>query len=147
MKSLLILSFLWKCYNLRWLPPGVCELCSLLAIFIFMYLYKCVFNALYSDECPIQLNTIIRREFSCTLDKDIWDFTLGKEILSYSPGADFYTGLSFWPGTTYLPEKVWLQKCNHGVFCNTPRYVVQLHLGSSFAVWRHLWPYPTLNEA
>ena len=33
MKSLTILSFLWKCYNLWWLPPGVCELCSLLAIF------------------------------------------------------------------------------------------------------------------
>ena len=26
-------NFLWKCYNLWWLPPGVCELCSLLAIF------------------------------------------------------------------------------------------------------------------
>ena len=33
MKSLTILSFLWKCYNLWWLPPGVCELRSLLAIF------------------------------------------------------------------------------------------------------------------
>ena len=33
MKSLTILSFLWKCYNLWWLRPGVCELCSLLAIF------------------------------------------------------------------------------------------------------------------
>ena len=33
MKSLTILSFFWKCYNLWWLPPGVCELCSLLAIF------------------------------------------------------------------------------------------------------------------
>ena len=27
-------NFLWKCYNLWWLPPGVCELCSLLAIFL-----------------------------------------------------------------------------------------------------------------
>ena len=34
MKSLTILSFLWRCYNLWWLPPGVCELCSLLAIFV-----------------------------------------------------------------------------------------------------------------
>ena len=34
MKSLTILSFLWRFYNLWWLPPGVCELCSLLAIFI-----------------------------------------------------------------------------------------------------------------
>ena len=34
MKSLTIFSFLWKSYNLWWLPPGVCELCSLLAIFI-----------------------------------------------------------------------------------------------------------------
>ena len=33
MKSLTILSFLWKCYNLWWLLPGVCELRSLLAIF------------------------------------------------------------------------------------------------------------------
>ena len=37
MKSLTILSFLWKCYNLWWLPPGVCELCSLLAIFKWIY--------------------------------------------------------------------------------------------------------------
>ena len=29
-------NFLWKCYNLWWLPPGVCELCSLLAIFYFV---------------------------------------------------------------------------------------------------------------
>ena len=34
LKSLTILSFLWKCYNLWWLPPGVCEFCSLLAIFL-----------------------------------------------------------------------------------------------------------------
>ena len=68
-------------------------------------------------------------------------------LIDYSPGADFCTGLSFWLGTTYLPVKVWLQKCNPGVFCNTPRYVVQLNCGSSFAVGRHLWTYPTLNEA
>ena len=46
-----------------------------------------------------------------------------------------------------LPEKVWLQKCNPGVFCSTPRCVVQLNCGSSFAVGRHLWTYPTLIEA
>ena len=28
--------------------------------------------------------------------------------------------------------------CNPGVFCNTPRYDVQLNCGSSFAVGRHL---------
>ena len=55
-----------------------------------------------------------------------------------SPGADFCTGLSFCLGTTYLPEKVWLQKCNPEVVCNTPRYVVQSNCGSSFAVGRHL---------
>ena len=66
---------------------------------------------------------------------------------SNSPGADFCTGLSFWLGTTYLPEKVWLQKCNPEVICNTPRYVVRSNCGSSFAVGRHLWTYPMLNEA
>ena len=66
---------------------------------------------------------------------------------SDSPGAGFCTGLSFWLGTTYLPEKVWLQKCNPGIFCNTPRYFAQSNCGSSFAVGRHLWTYPTLNEA
>ena len=70
-----------------------------------------------------------------------------KLVHTYSPGADFCTGLSFWLGTTYLPEKVWLQKCNPEVFCNTPRYVVQSNCGSSFAVGRHLWTYPTLSEA
>ena len=38
MKSLTILSFLWKFYILWWLPPGVCELCSLLAIFSYFTL-------------------------------------------------------------------------------------------------------------
>ena len=74
-------------------------------------------------------------------------YPLGTPSAHSSPGADFCTGLSFWLGTTYLPEKVWLQKCNPGVFCNTARYVAQLNCGSSFAVGRHLWTYPTLNEA
>ena len=30
------------------------------------------------------------------------------------------------------------KKCNPGVFCNTPRYVVQFNCGSSFAVGCHL---------
>ena len=82
--------------------------------------------------------------FLCTRNRFFlsWSFDLQN-----SPGADFCTCLSFWLGTTYLPEKVWLQKCSPGVFCNTPRYVVQLNCGSSFAVGRHLWTYPTLNQA
>ena len=42
MKSLTILSFLWKCFNLWRLPLGVCELCTLLAIFCSCkWIYMC----------------------------------------------------------------------------------------------------------
>ena len=66
MKSLTILSFLWKCYNLWWLPPGVCELCSLLAIFITVPWSHFFCTTILSPLCPHLIITVPWSHFFCT---------------------------------------------------------------------------------
>ena len=74
MKSLTILSFLWKCYNLWWLRPGVCELCSLLAIFCLSF--SLLFYATLSLYLKNYERTIPMRKSSFQTDKLIGTSTL-----------------------------------------------------------------------
>ena len=62
MKSLTILSFLWKCYNLWWPPPGVCELCSLLAIFVGFILLQ-----FSGDDSWISMGPFMQTKHLCVL--------------------------------------------------------------------------------
>ena len=78
MKSLTILSFLWKCYNLWWLPPGVCELCSLLAIF-------------FDDFCS--LSSVLKFSFKWLQCCPFIKLRLG------SIGMDCVIGTSYYKGT------------------------------------------------
>ena len=72
-------NFLWKCYNLWWLPPGVCELCSLLAIFydwIFFILagYKDMHESL--DEFEFQPDTTADSWVICPVASKILMFNV-----------------------------------------------------------------------
>ena len=67
-KFLTILSFLWKCYNLWWLPQGVFELCSLLAIF---FLERRAWMPLF-PEIFIRLKPIIFLLIQYTYDGSLY---------------------------------------------------------------------------
>ena len=65
MKSLTILSFHWKCFNLWWLPLGVCELCSLLAIFIMLAQYTRYRASHFLAQPPVRTKTCSSSLFQC----------------------------------------------------------------------------------
>ena len=46
--------------------------------------------------------------------------------------------------TSYLPEKVWMQKQKELTFCNISRHVVKSNFGSSFPGWGLFCTYPIL---
>ena len=60
--------------------------------------------------------------------------------------ADFGRSLNFWLGTSYLLEKVWLQKRNLKAFCNISRHVVKSNWSSRFSVGCYLYTYPECHE-
>ena len=57
------------------------------------------------------------------------------------PGADFCMSLSIWTGTTYLPDKGWLQELNPEVFCVIGRHFVLSKCSSKCSVGRNLYMY------
>ena len=78
MKSLTILSFLWKCYKLWWLPPGVCELCSLLAI-LWSNVRTCMTSFGTNNLSCLKLY-IIKRKFKFCYEYTIYFISLSEKM-------------------------------------------------------------------
>ena len=120
MKSLTILSFLWKCYNLWWLPPVVCELGSLLVLvfmsswnFMLSWVQKKFYNlgAKQNSHTCSGSNSKQLTNSDETKKRALYSWPLGN-FHAFLSSANFFQNQLFWKLLSGIPSECqtdWVQ--------------------------------------